>query len=148
VASAFGVTFSTALRWSLDGDGLAVQSCGLVACRTRVLELAGGAIETFADESQGQIIGLTAGKLVTFDACPDLPVRPGGHRPARAGRGLTSTWTPTPPRWAEDAQGPVITVSPRRRNEGDPAMKRARFGAMTSLLLIAGWPRRPHSPHP
>jgi len=72
-AAPFGVTFNTSLRWSLDGDALAVQSCGFAMCRTRLLQLASGAIDSFVDETQGQIIGLTAGKLVTFDACPDLP---------------------------------------------------------------------------
>ena len=109
VASPFGVTFSTALRWSLDGDGLAVQSCGLVACRTRVLELAGGAIETFADESQGQIIGLTAGDLVTFDACPDLPCDLAAiDRRSRSRTDFdVDAYGAT---LGEDAQGPVITV--------------------------------------
>jgi hypothetical protein len=72
-AAPFGITFNTSLRWSLDGDALGVQSCGIAACRTRLLPLAGGAVDTFGDEAQGQIIGLTASKLVTFDACPDLP---------------------------------------------------------------------------
>ena len=72
-AAPFGVTFNTALRWSLDGDALAVQSCGIAACRTRILQLAGGAIDSFADASQGQIVGISQDKLVTFDACPDLP---------------------------------------------------------------------------
>jgi len=72
-AAPFGITFNTSLRWSLDGDALGVQSCGLARCRTRLLQLAGGAIDTFSDEAQGQIIGFTAAKLVTFDACPDLP---------------------------------------------------------------------------
>ena len=43
-AAPFGITFSTSLRWSLDGEDLGVQSCGMRACRTRVLALAGGAI--------------------------------------------------------------------------------------------------------
>jgi hypothetical protein len=72
-AAPFGITFTTSLSWSLDGDALGVQSCGLAACRTRLLQLADGAIDTFSDEAQGQIIGLTAGKLVTFDECPGLP---------------------------------------------------------------------------
>jgi hypothetical protein len=72
-AAPFGITFNTSLRWSLDGDALGVQSCGFAKCRTRLLQLASGAIDTFSDEAQGQIIGLTAAKLVTFDACPDLP---------------------------------------------------------------------------
>ena len=132
----FGVTFSTSLRWSLDGDGLAVQSCGLAACRTRVLELAGGAIETFADEAQGQIIGLTAGELVTFDACPDLPCS------------LAAVDRPTKSKTDFDVDGLRRHLGRRRaghrhhchysrRNEGDPAMKRRLPGALAAMLLIA-----------
>ena len=108
-ASPYGVTFATSLRWSLDRDGLAVQSCGIAACRTRVLELAGGAIESFADTSQGQIVGLTAAKVVTFDACPDLPCglaaidRPTGGRAPFDVDAYAATL-------GEDAQGPFITV--------------------------------------
>jgi len=108
-ASPFGVTFATSLRWSLDGDGLAVQSCGITACRTRVLELASGAVEAFTDPSQGQIIGLSAAKLVTFDACPDLPCalaaldRPTGGRAHFDVDAYAATL-------GEDAQGAIITV--------------------------------------
>jgi hypothetical protein len=108
-ASPFGVTFATSLRWSLDGDGLAVQSCGIAACRTRVFELASGAIETFADTGQGQIVGLTAAKVVTFDACPDLPCglaaidRPTGGQTHFDVDAYGATL-------GEDAQGAVITV--------------------------------------
>jgi len=109
-AAPFGITFSTSLRWSLDGDALGVQSCGMRACRTRVLALAGGGIDSFADERQGQLVGLTAGKLVTFDACPDLPC------------GLAAIDRPTKTKTdfdvdaygatlGEDAQGPIITVT-------------------------------------
>jgi hypothetical protein len=108
-ASPFGVTFATALRWSLDGDALAVQSCGIAACRTRVLELASGTVETFADSYQGQIVGLTAAKLVTFDACPDLPCglaaidRPTGEQARFDVDAYAATL-------GEDAQGAIITV--------------------------------------
>jgi hypothetical protein len=68
----FGATFATVLHWSLAGDDLAVQSCGFEACRTRVLNAAGGTIET-ADRPHGQLVGLTKDWLVAFDLCPDLP---------------------------------------------------------------------------
>ena len=107
--SPFGLTFATSLRWSLDGDALAVQSCGIVACRTRVLDLASGTTETFGDGDQGQIIGLTADKLVTFDACPDLPCglaaidRPTGGQARFDVDAYAATL-------GEDAQGAFITV--------------------------------------
>lgn len=108
-ASPFGLTFATSLRWSLDGDALAVQSCGIAACRTRVLELAGGPIETFADSSQGQIIGLTAGMLVTFDGCPDLPCALAAiDRPT--GRQVRFDVDAYGATLGEDAQGAFITV--------------------------------------
>jgi len=108
-AAPFGITFSTSMHWSLDGDALGVQSCGLSACRTRVLEMAGGGIETFADGSQGQLVGLTASKVVTFDACPDLPC--GLAAVDRATSSKTAfdidAYGAT---LAKDAQGAVITV--------------------------------------
>jgi hypothetical protein len=105
----FGVTFATALRWSLDGHALAVQSCGIAACRIRVLDLASGGIESYADPSQGQIVGLTAAKVVTFDACPDLPCglaavdRPSGGRVHFDIDAYAATLD-------EDGQGAFITV--------------------------------------
>ena len=38
----FGRTWSTEFAWDLAGDRLAVQSCGDVACRTRILDPDGG----------------------------------------------------------------------------------------------------------
>ncbi len=109
-AAPFGTTFNTSLRWSLDGDSLGVQSCGIASCRTRLLQLASGAIDTFNDEAQGQIIGLTAGKLVTFDACPDLPCGLAAiDRPSRTRTDFdVDAYGAT---LGEDAQGVVITVT-------------------------------------
>ncbi len=69
----FGPTFATELRWSLDGDALAVQSCGFEACRTRVLNVAARSIATFDAPGQGALIGLTEQHLLTFGACGGLP---------------------------------------------------------------------------
>jgi hypothetical protein len=74
-----------------------------------VLELASGAVETFADTDQGQLIGLTAAKVVTFDACPDLPCglaaidRPTGGRARFDVAAYAATL-------GQDAQGAFITV--------------------------------------
>lgn len=71
-AEPFGITFATRLVWSVAGDELAVQSCGIAACRTRVLDTATGRIQTF-NPPHGELVGLTQDKLYAFDVCPGLP---------------------------------------------------------------------------
>lgn len=68
----FGMTWSTELAWSADGDRLVVQSCGEHACRSRVL----GSRDDVAlvdDGDQGPLVGLAGDRLVTLGACPGLP---------------------------------------------------------------------------
>jgi hypothetical protein len=72
-ADRFGIAFATNLIWSLAGDELAVQSCGIEACRTRVLDTATGRVQSFADPPHGELVGLGAEKLFAFDVCPALP---------------------------------------------------------------------------
>lgn len=72
-SDAFGPTFGTQLAWSVDGAALAVQSCGFAACRTRVLNVASGAIATFDAPGQGAFIVLTNSHLVTYGDCLGLP---------------------------------------------------------------------------
>lgn len=69
----FGRTFSTELSWDLDGDRLAVQSCGEAACRIRVFDPAGGPTRTLADPDLGTVVGLDGEDLVAYAACPGLP---------------------------------------------------------------------------
>jgi hypothetical protein len=69
----FGPIFGTDLRWSAGGDALAVQSCGFIACLTRVLDIQSGGVSTYATGGQGQLIGLTRRHLVTYASCPGLP---------------------------------------------------------------------------
>jgi hypothetical protein len=69
----FGATFGTQLGWSSDGRKLFVQSCGAVACRTRLLDVASGAVSMFDGPDQGQIIGVTAQHVIAFAACSGLP---------------------------------------------------------------------------
>lgn len=69
----FGPIFGTDLRWSVDGDALAVQSCGFHACLTRVLDLWTGSVSEYATPGQGAFIALTQDHLVTFAACGGLP---------------------------------------------------------------------------
>lgn len=68
-----GVTFSTTLSWSLEGDRLAVQSCGAVRCRTQVLDAATGAVRQLAARDQGELIGLAGDRVVAYAACAGLP---------------------------------------------------------------------------
>jgi hypothetical protein len=69
----FGRTFTTGFTWSQDGRGLAVRSCGEVACRVRVLEPATGRHRLVADPSLGDVVGLDADRIVTHAACRGLP---------------------------------------------------------------------------
>jgi hypothetical protein len=71
--SRFGLNFATQLGWSADGAMLFVQSCGAEECRTRLLNVASGAITTFDTDGQGPIIGVSARHLVTYSACGGLP---------------------------------------------------------------------------
>lgn len=69
----FGPTWSTEFTWSLDHRTLAIQSCGAVACRTRVVDPADGAIHLVAAPSHGDLIGLTRDRLVLHEACGGSP---------------------------------------------------------------------------
>jgi hypothetical protein len=106
----YGVTFATLLHWSLDDDALAVQSCAAERCRTRVLDLATGQVSSFAGNNQGPVVGITRGKIATFDACPGLPCglswidrTTGRATPVDVGAYSANL--------DEDGQGPVLTVS-------------------------------------
>jgi len=69
----FGRTWATELTWDLDGNLLAVQSCGDVACRTRIVDPAGGPIMMLDAPDLGSLIGLAGDRLVTYAACRGLP---------------------------------------------------------------------------
>jgi hypothetical protein len=69
----FGRTFTTTFSWDEGGRRLAVQSCGEVACRTRVLDPDGGPTASVAEPDLGSIIGLDGDRLVTYGACLGLP---------------------------------------------------------------------------
>lgn len=69
----FGRTWSTEFAWSVDADRLAIQSCGAVACRTRILDPSTGALELVADPSLGPLVGLTTDRVVSYRACRGLP---------------------------------------------------------------------------
>jgi hypothetical protein len=69
----FGPTWTTTFTWGLDGRQVAVQSCGAIACRTRVVDLANGAVREISDPSDGDVVGLAEGHLVLHEACDGLP---------------------------------------------------------------------------
>lgn len=69
----FGRTFSTTLTWDATGRRLAVQACGEVACRTRVLDPATGDSLTVDDDRLGTLIGLDDARLISHGACRGLP---------------------------------------------------------------------------
>jgi hypothetical protein len=69
----FGRTWSTEFSWSTDGGRLAVQSCGEVACRTRVLDPVTGRTQRVTDPALGPLVGLTRDRVVMHGACRGLP---------------------------------------------------------------------------
>ena len=71
----FGATWSTEFTWDVTGDRLAVQSCGEIACRTRVLSPHGGPIITLDAPDLGGLVGLDGDRVVTYGACRGLPAR-------------------------------------------------------------------------
>jgi hypothetical protein len=69
----FGRTFSTELAWDVAGRRLAVQSCGEVACRTRVVGPDTDATVTLETPDLGLLVGFDADRIVTYGACRGLP---------------------------------------------------------------------------
>jgi hypothetical protein len=69
----FGPTFSTEFAWARSSVALAIQSCGEVACRTRVVEPDNGTLRVLAEPDLGALVGLEGERLVTYAACPGLP---------------------------------------------------------------------------
>lgn len=69
----FGRTYSTEFTWALAGDRLAVQSCGDVACRTRILAPGGGPTAFLDAPDLGLLVGLDGDRVVTYGACRGLP---------------------------------------------------------------------------
>ncbi len=66
----YGPTFTTDLRQSADGH-LVVATCGVLACRTRILDPASGRVS--AVRATGPAIGLATGRLVAYAACDWWP---------------------------------------------------------------------------
>ena len=69
----FGPTWLTDLIWSDDGHALAVESCGEVACRVRVLDPVIGDVQLVSDPDLGDLVGVAGDRLVAHGACRGLP---------------------------------------------------------------------------
>ncbi len=69
----FGRTWTTEFAWDVSGRVLAVQSCGEAACRTRVIDPAGGLPRFLAEPDLGAMIGLDGDLVVTYAACSGFP---------------------------------------------------------------------------
>ena len=69
----FGRTFSTELTWALGTDRLVVQSCGALACRTRVFDPVTAATTLIDDPDLGELIGVADDRIVSYEACRGLP---------------------------------------------------------------------------
>lgn len=108
-SDAIGPTFATELRWSVEGDALAVQSCGYSACRTRVLDVATGEVQAFDNPPHGQLVGLTAGTIYALEAGHSAPCsllaidRAGGPTTSVFNDALSASLV-------VDARGPLLRV--------------------------------------
>jgi hypothetical protein len=66
-----GRTFSTELRWTDDGS-LAVTSCGILTCRTRLVAQAGGGVTAIGPT--GGVVGISStGSVIAYAPCGGLP---------------------------------------------------------------------------
>ena len=69
----FGPTFATEFAWDEDRRQLVVQSCGELACRTRILGQGTNDLRLVADPGLASMIGLDGTSLISYAACPGLP---------------------------------------------------------------------------
>lgn len=72
-AARFGPTWLTHLSWSAGGTDLTVVSCGEVACRVRLVDLATGVVRGLADPRLGHVVGVVDDRVVAHGACRGLP---------------------------------------------------------------------------
>lgn len=69
----FGMTWSTEFTWDAAGDRLAVQSCGEIACRTRILSPRGAPTVTLDAPDLGGLVAVDGDHVVSYAACRGLP---------------------------------------------------------------------------
>jgi hypothetical protein len=68
----FGRTFATEFMWDATGTRVAVESCGEIACRTRLLHPDGG-VASMEDPTLGPLVGVDGETVVSYGACRGLP---------------------------------------------------------------------------
>lgn len=71
--AALGTIWSTELQFDESGNRLAVQSCGVDGCVTRVIDVGTGATAIVGGEFQGDLIAFAAGRLVVWAASDAVP---------------------------------------------------------------------------
>ena len=109
----FGRTFSTEFAWDLAGTRLVVQSCGEVACRSRVVTPDNAVLRIINEPDLGSLVGIDGDELVTYLACPGLPCPviatnlATGHRVQLAEAAATAVVVSTPagPRLVHEVLG-------------------------------------------
>jgi hypothetical protein len=68
-----GRVFTTTLAWSAGGDRLAVQSCGAIRCRTRLVDPASGDAVAVGGAAQGELVGVAGRLVIHYAPCLGLP---------------------------------------------------------------------------
>ena len=149
VDPSFGPTWETTLDWA-DDARLIVGSCGSTACRVRVLDPWTGRIERV--DGSGQVIGIAAGQVVAYAACPSLPcpieaidLASGRRTTLASGWGFAALGGPRGRTLAfEDARGlaalDVVTGRPVTLPAGVPSLPvRGGSTATSGAELPAGW---------
>lgn len=144
-SAAFGRTFSTELAWSVEGDRLAVQSCGPLRCRTTILDPTTGRSVVVDAAGQGELVGVAGGRLVTYATCPSLPCAvtatetSGGRRTVVAATAGFARIVPTGdgPRLVHDVGGPGSGIIRSVRLDGSGAAVRSVEPGL--MLVPAGF---------
>jgi hypothetical protein len=73
LVAALGPIWATELAFDATGSRLAIQSCAIDGCATRVVDLATGAVTVAAGSDQGDLVALVGDRLVTWAACDGVP---------------------------------------------------------------------------
>ena len=146
----FGRTFSTEFTWAADGERLAVQACGEVACRTRIIDpgrLAAGDLDAARSRRAGRVDGDRAvtyarlSRLAVSDRLVDVRTGTRLTLDANGGPAVVAPDTRGRPARAietarRDGPHPALDV-PRRRGGSRPWShpRRARLGLARSARL-------------
>jgi hypothetical protein len=69
----FGRTYATEFMWNTAGTRVGVESCGEIACRTRLLDPEGGLVASIDDPALGPLVGIDGDTVLNYGACRGLP---------------------------------------------------------------------------